>query len=165
MIATSCESASAACWTTCRSSARKRRAPAAGEVEIRVRAAGLNFRDVLNALGMYPGDAGPLGSECSGVVVAVGAGVEHLKPGDEVIAFAVDSMASHVTAPATLVVRKPANIGFADAITLPNAYLTAAQALIVAAGLKRGQRVLIHAAAGGSGPGCRAARQTVWAPR
>jgi len=129
----------------------KRRAPAAGEVEIRVRAAGLNFRDVLNALGMYPGDAGPLGSECSGVVVAVGAGVEHLKPGDEVIAFAVDSMASHVTAPATLVVRKPANIGFADAITLPNAYLTAAQALIVAAGLKRGQRVLIHAAAGGVG--------------
>jgi acyl transferase domain-containing protein/NADPH:quinone reductase-like Zn-dependent oxidoreductase/aryl carrier-like protein len=129
----------------------KRRAPAAGEVEIRVRAAGLNFRDVLNALGMYPGDAGPLGSECSGVVVAVGAGVQHIKPGDEVIAFAVDSMASHVTAPATLVVRKPANIGFADAITLPNAYLTAAQALIVAAGLKRGQRVLIHAAAGGVG--------------
>ncbi|HTU62075.1 MAG TPA: SDR family NAD(P)-dependent oxidoreductase, partial [Polyangiales bacterium] len=56
-----------------------------------------------------------------------------------------------MTAPATLVVRKPVNIGFADAITLPNAYLTAAQALIVAAGLKRGQRVLIHAAAGGVG--------------
>src|SRR6185436_18005447 len=52
----------------CRPSAR--RAPGSGEVEIRVRASGLNFKDVLNALAMYPGDAGPLGSECSGTVVA-----------------------------------------------------------------------------------------------
>ena len=55
--------------------ARQAPAPGPGEVEIRVHATGLNFRDVLNALGMYPGDAGPLGSECSGVVAAVGEGV------------------------------------------------------------------------------------------
>ena len=58
---------------------RRRRAPGPGEVEIRVHATGLNFKDVLNVLGMYPGDPGPLGGECAGVVVAVGAGVDGLR--------------------------------------------------------------------------------------
>ena len=53
----------------------ERRAPGPGEVEIRVQATGLNFRDVLNVLGLYPGDAGPLGGECAGEVVRVGQGV------------------------------------------------------------------------------------------
>jgi NADPH:quinone reductase-like Zn-dependent oxidoreductase len=128
-----------------------RRRPGPGEVEIAVRAAGLNFRDVLNTLGMYPGDAGPLGSECSGVVVAAGDGVTHLRAGDEVVAFAIDSMASHVTTSAAMVVRKPESIGFAAAVTVPNAYLTAACSLHNAAGISAGQRVLIHAAAGGVG--------------
>ncbi|KOV64276.1 alcohol dehydrogenase catalytic domain-containing protein, partial [Streptomyces sp. MMG1121] len=60
------------------------RALAAGEVRIAVRAAGLNFRDVLIALGMYPGEA-PLGSEGAGVVVEVGSGVVDLCPGDRVM--------------------------------------------------------------------------------
>ncbi len=128
-----------------------RRAPAAGEVEIAVHAAGLNFRDVLNTLGMYPGDAGPLGSECSGVVVAVGENVKHLREGDAVVGFAIDSMASHVTTDAAIVVRKPEPMTFCDAVTVPNAYLTAAYSFRVAGGLKPGQRVLIHAAAGGVG--------------
>ena len=134
-----------------------RRTPAADEVEIEVRAAGLNFRDVLNALGMYPGDPGPLGSECSGVVTAVGSEVTELRVGDEVVGFAIDSMASHVTAPAKFVLRKPPNVGFADAVTLPNTYMTAALSLRTggvslqprASGTR--QRVLIHAAAGGVG--------------
>ena len=128
-----------------------RRAPAPGEVEIAVHAAGLNFRDVLNALGMYPGDAGPLGSECGGIIVATGDGVTHLSVGDEVVAFAVDSMASHVTTSAAMVVRKPEPLTFCDAVTVPNAYLTAAYSFLMAGGLKAGQRVLIHAAAGGVG--------------
>jgi acyl transferase domain-containing protein/NADPH:quinone reductase-like Zn-dependent oxidoreductase/acyl carrier protein len=128
-----------------------RRAPAADEVEIQVRAAGLNFRDVLNVLGMYPGDAGVLGSECAGVVVAVGEGVTRLRVGDEVVAFAADCLASHVTASERLVVAKPACLEFAQAVTLPNAYLTALHALQIAARLRAGQRVLIHAAAGGVG--------------
>jgi acyl transferase domain-containing protein/acyl carrier protein len=128
-----------------------RRAPGAGEVEIRVRAAALNFRDVLNVLGMYPGDAGNPGFECSGVVTAVGAGVEHVRLGDEVVAIAADSMASHVTCSATLVVRKPSTLTFADAATIPNVYLTAAQCLSVVANLQPGQRILVHAAAGGVG--------------
>ena len=53
-----------------------------GQVEIRVRATGLNFRDVLNVLDLYPGDPGPLGGECAGEIAAVGPGVEHFKPGD-----------------------------------------------------------------------------------
>src|SRR6185436_16964260 len=56
----------------------ERRPPGPGEVEVRVAATGLNFRDVLNALGMYPGDPGPVGNECAGTVTAVGADVTGL---------------------------------------------------------------------------------------
>ena len=59
-----------------------RQQPGPGQVEIRVRATGLNFRDVLNVLDLYPGDPGPLGGECAGEIAAVGAGVERFKPGD-----------------------------------------------------------------------------------
>ncbi|HSI40015.1 MAG TPA: SDR family NAD(P)-dependent oxidoreductase [Xanthobacteraceae bacterium] len=127
-----------------------RTAPEAGEVEIEIRAAGLNFRDVLNALGMYPGNAGSIGSECSGVITRVGAGVTRVKPGDEVIALAGESLASHVTVSDGLLVRKPDNITFADAVTLPNTYLTAQLCLDVAK-LSPGQTVLVHAASGGVG--------------
>ena len=63
----------------------ERREPGPGEVETEVEASGLNFRDVLNAMGMYPGDAGPLGSECAGTVARVGSGVEGLSEGDAVV--------------------------------------------------------------------------------
>src|SRR5207245_1488128 len=52
-----------------------------GQVEIMVKAAGLNFRDVLNAMNLYPGDAGPLGSDCAGIVFAVGTGTETCRVG------------------------------------------------------------------------------------
>ena len=65
-----------------------RRSPSRGEVEIRVHATGLNFRDVLNTLGMYPGEPGPLGTECAGIVTAVGDGVTHVGVGDSVVAIA-----------------------------------------------------------------------------
>ena len=131
--------------------AQDRRAPGTGEVEIAVRAAGLNFRDVLNALGMYPGDPGPLGSECSGVVTAVGAGVADIAVGDEVVAFAGDSFATHAIARAALTVPKPAALDFDAAVSLPNAYVTAAFALRNVAQIRPGQRVLVHAAMGGVG--------------
>jgi acyl transferase domain-containing protein/aryl carrier-like protein len=125
--------------------------PGPGQVEIAVRAAGLNFRDVLNTLGMYPGDAGPLGSECSGVITAVGPGVTGLAVGDEVVACgAVDSFATHAMVLADLVLPKPASLGFADAVTLPITYLTAARSLQEAR-LQPGQVILVHAAAGGVG--------------
>jgi NADPH:quinone reductase-like Zn-dependent oxidoreductase len=127
------------------------REPGAGEIAIEVRAAGLNFRDVLNALGTYPGDAGAFGSECAGVVTAVGQGVTAFAPGDAVIALADASMASHVVTPAVRAVAKPAPMSFDAAATLPIAFLTAEYALHDLAQLTPGDRVLIHAAAGGVG--------------
>ena len=128
----------------------ERREPAAGQVEIRVAATALNFKDVLNVLGMYPGDAGPLGSECAGVVTRVGAGVE-LKPGDAVVASVGGAYARHVVVDAAMVARRPARLGFAEAAALPVAYLTAHFALNHLGRMAAGDRVLIHAAAGGVG--------------
>ncbi|HWM83625.1 MAG TPA: SDR family NAD(P)-dependent oxidoreductase [Pseudolabrys sp.] len=127
------------------------RAPGAGEVQIAVAATGLNFKDVLNVLGLYPGDPGPLGGECAGTVVAVGAGVAHVKPGDRVMAVAGGSFASHVVARAELVQPVPAGMSAAEAAAFPIAFLTAAFCLSHLAGLRAGERVLIHAGAGGVG--------------
>jgi acyl transferase domain-containing protein/NADP-dependent 3-hydroxy acid dehydrogenase YdfG len=132
--------------------ARERRAPGAGQVEIEVLAAGLNFRDVLNALGQYPGEAGLLGFEAVGLVTAIGEGVSDLAIGDNVIALAAPGcIGSHVTVTRVLVVRQPAGLTAAEAVALPAALLTAWYALHHLGGMKRGDRVLIHAAAGGVG--------------
>jgi NADPH:quinone reductase-like Zn-dependent oxidoreductase/acyl carrier protein len=134
----------------CRPSSR--RAPGPGEVEIRVECTGLNFRDVLNALGTLPGVAGGLGSECAGVVAAVGAGVDGLAVGDQVVAITPSgAFRSYVTVPAALAARRPRDLGPEDAATLPIAFLTAQYALVHLAGVRAGERVLIHAAAGGVG--------------
>jgi len=121
------------------------------EVEIEVKAAGLNFRDVLNVMGLYPGDPGPLGGECSGVITALGASVTAFKVGDEVLAEAFGSFAKLVATPYQLVVHKPKNISFADAATIPIVFLTVHYAFNTLAKLKAGEKVLIHAAAGGIG--------------
>ena len=128
-----------------------RRAPGPGEVELRVKTAALNFRDVLNALGVYEGDAGPLGNECVGTVVAVGSGVEHLKVGDDVFGMAPGTFRSFVTAPAGPLIVKPPTLSDEDAASIPIAFLTADYALNTLGRLRRGERVLIHAAAGGVG--------------
>lgn len=128
----------------------RRTPPGRGQVEIRVAASALNFKDVLNVLGMYPGDAGPLGSECSGVVSAVGEGVR-MRVGTPVVAAAGHAYGKHVVADASLVAPLPAGLSFVQGATLPVAYLTAAFALDHLAGLGPGDRVLIHAAAGGVG--------------
>lgn len=126
-------------------------APGPGEVTVRVRATGLNFRDVLNALGMYPGDAGPLGNEGAGVVVAVGEGVTKVQPGDAVLFLGSAAFSTYVTTDARLVARKPSGLTFEEAATVPIAFLTAYRGLFGIARLRRGQRVLIHSAAGGVG--------------
>jgi acyl transferase domain-containing protein/acyl carrier protein len=128
-----------------------RRAPGPGEVEIRVQAAALNFKDVLNVLGMYPGDPGQPGSECVGTVVAVGSAVTDFAVGDEVVALASGSFRSFVTIDSIMVAHRPTNLSPEAAITLPIAYLTAAFALQHLGAMRHGERVLIHAAAGGVG--------------
>ncbi|WP_341891916.1 SDR family NAD(P)-dependent oxidoreductase, partial [Variovorax sp. YR752] len=127
-------------------------APGPGEVRLRVLAAGLNFRDVLMALGMIPGQEEFLGAECAGVVEACGTGVSGLNPGDRVFGFAPRSLASHVNVPAAYLAPWPEALGSMEqAASLPVAFLTAMLGLEHIAGLRPGQRVLIHSAAGGVG--------------
>ena len=125
--------------------------PGPGQVEIRVRATGLNFRDVLNVLDLYPGDPGPLGGECAGEIAAVGPGVEHFKPGDQVVALAPASFASYALTLAEFVAPKPEHLSFEEAATIPICFLTAELALRRLGRVQPGERVLIHAATGGVG--------------
>jgi acyl transferase domain-containing protein/NADPH:quinone reductase-like Zn-dependent oxidoreductase/acyl carrier protein len=121
-----------------------------GHVRIAVRAAGLNFRDVLLALNNYAGQA-MIGSEAAGVVVAVGPGVESLEVGDRVMGSIPNSIASQALADHRTLVKIPPDWSFADAAAMPLAFLTAYRGLIDLAGLEAGERVLIHAGAGGVG--------------
>lgn len=134
--------------------AAERCAPAAGEVEIEVRAAGLNFRDVMKAMGIYPDlPDGPVrfGDECAGTVVALGSGVEGINVGDEVVAIVDYGFASHAIANAHLVWRRPSCLGVEEAAAIPIAFGTASYALRHIGRMSRGEWVLIHAASGGVG--------------
>ncbi len=134
--------------------ATARRPPASGEVEIQVAAAALNFNDVLKALGLYPDlppGAVPLGSECAGTIVAVGPGVEEFAIGQSVVAIAGGSIGTFVTTPAPMVRPIPADFDMDDAATMPIVFMTVIYALKHLGRLTRGERVLIHAAAGGVG--------------
>ncbi|WP_181613095.1 NADP-dependent oxidoreductase [Nonomuraea soli] len=132
--------------------------PGPTEVLVRVRAAGVNptdwkYREYGGALGAPPF---VLGWDVSGVVEAVGAGAALYKPGDEVFGmlrypFSNGAYAEYVVAPTRTFARKPAEIDHVQAGALPLAALTAWQALVDTARLAKGQRVLIHAAAGGVG--------------
>ena len=97
----------------------ERRVPGHGEIEIEVRATGLNFRDVLNVLGMYPGDPGPPGLECAGVVTALGAGVTNVQVGQRVVAMGTRCFDSYAIVRAGLAAPIPASMSFAEAATLP----------------------------------------------
>ncbi|MEW1754812.1 type I polyketide synthase [Streptomyces angustmyceticus] len=123
----------------------------AGQVRIAVRAAGLNFRDVLNALGMYPGDAVALGIEGAGVVTEVGPGVTGLSPGDRVMGLFTQSFGPLAVADARTLARIPEGWSFAQAASVPVVFLTAYYALVDLGGLQAGESVLVHAAAGGVG--------------
>jgi thioester reductase-like protein len=135
---------------------------APGEVEIAVEATGLNFRDVLNALGLLAahsaelglqeGSQLPFGGECVGRVVAVGPGVSEQRLGERVLAaLAVGSLASHVRCRAQLCVPLPAAFSPELGASLSTAFLTAIYGLQTLAQLQPGDTVLIHAAAGGVG--------------
>ncbi|MBZ0294963.1 MAG: SDR family NAD(P)-dependent oxidoreductase, partial [Anaerolineae bacterium] len=128
--------------------------PVEGEVEIEVHATGLNFMNVMAALGVLPGyddGIGPLGIECAGRIVQVGDGVDEWQVGDEVVAIAFNSLATHAVTDAHLVARKPEHLSFAEAATIPIVFLTAYYALHDLARMQRGERVLIHSGAGGVG--------------
>lgn len=132
----------------------ERRPPDAHEVEIEVEAAGLNFVEVLFALGMLPGslDSVPrLGQECAGRIVAVGGQVKDFVVGDSVMAYAEGCFSRHVICDAAWVAKRPAELGAREAAAIPAAYCTAYYSLVTRGGLRRGEKVLIHSAAGGVG--------------
>ncbi|MFE1796456.1 NADP-dependent oxidoreductase [Streptomyces sp. NPDC059517] len=132
--------------------------PGPSEVLVRVHAAGLNPTDWKHrANGNFLGEPPfVLGWDVSGVVEAVGLGVTIHRPGDEVFGmlpypYGVGAHAEYVTAPARAFARKPAEVDHTQAGAVPLAALTAWQALVDTADVQPGQRVLIHAAAGGVG--------------
>ena len=131
-----------------------RQKPNRGEVEIEVATAGLNFREVLIALGMIPIPPGipfKFGRECAGKIVALGEGVENFQVGERVMAFGDSCFSPFITAPAALVASLPDSLSLEQGATIPAAFITAYYALINLGRLRPGDRVLIHAAAGGVG--------------
>ncbi|MBB5937029.1 type I polyketide synthase [Streptomyces zagrosensis] len=133
--------------------------PQGSEVRVRVRAAGLSLKDVFNVLGLhrvFAEEAGtgplelPLGQECAGEVIAAGPEAS-FTIGDEVMVAHLGSLRRQVTVESAQAVRKPEQLTFAQAAALPTAFLVAHHALHRLAGIKKGDRVLIHAAAGGVG--------------
>ncbi|MFC5217566.1 SDR family NAD(P)-dependent oxidoreductase [Streptomyces coerulescens] len=129
----------------------ERRALGPSEVRIAVRAAGVNFRDVLNVLGTYPGDAGRLGHEGAGVVVEVGPEVTGLAVGDRVMGLLDGAFGPSAVSDARLLAPVPEGWSFEQAASVPIVFLTAYYALVDLAGLQAGESVLVHAAAGGVG--------------
>lgn len=123
------------------------------DVEIRVVSAALNFRDVLQALAMYPGEATALGGECAGQVVRVGGNVQTLAVGDPVFCLLADEgcLRDFVRTSLDRVFKLPPGLSFDDAAGLPVAFLTAYHGLRVLAKLSAGDWVLIHAGTGGVG--------------
>ncbi len=136
----------------------ERRRPGPGEVEIRVHASALNYKDLLKAMGTiasqvledtYFGTA--FGMECAGIVVGVGKGVENVRVGDAVVASTNQgAFRSYVTTRADYVIPKPASLRMHEA-PLFTVFLTAYYGLVEVAHLGAGERVLIHNAAGGVG--------------
>jgi len=138
--------------------AHPRSAPADGEVEVDVHATGLNFRDVMYALGLLSdeaiehGFAGPtLGLEFSGIVRSVGSKACGFAPGDQVVGFGPSSFGNRVVTQASAISHIPPGMSFESAATIPSTFFTVYYALHHLARLQPGEKVLIHGAAGGVG--------------
>ncbi|MFF7653934.1 SDR family NAD(P)-dependent oxidoreductase [Streptomyces sp. NPDC007983] len=123
----------------------------AGQVRIAVHAAGVNFRDALIVLGMYPGEAVFAGSEGAGVVLETGPEVSGLAVGDRVMGLFEGAFGPLAVADARTVVPIPSGWSFQQAAAAPVVFLTAWFGLVELGGLRSGESVLIHAATGGVG--------------
>jgi acyl transferase domain-containing protein/NADPH:quinone reductase-like Zn-dependent oxidoreductase/acyl carrier protein len=121
-----------------------------GEVRIAVRAGGLNFREVMSVLGVYPGEA-KLGTEGAGVVLEIGSEIGDLAVGDRVLGMMPGAFGPLTVAEPRLLVPFPDSWSFEQAAAVPVAYTTAAFGLLDIAALAPGERILVHAGAGGVG--------------
>jgi phthiocerol/phenolphthiocerol synthesis type-I polyketide synthase C len=140
-------------WEALGFQSAERPAPGAGALEVEVEAVGLNFIDVMKAMGTYPDHRGAtsLGGECVGRVSAVGPGVSSRRVGERVAACGFGAAASHVVVRAEHTVPVPGHLDAQDAATLPLAAATAWYGLVDLARVGEGETVLIHSAAGGLG--------------
>jgi putative PIG3 family NAD(P)H quinone oxidoreductase len=130
--------------------------PGSGEIAIEIHASALNRADLLQRRGLYPPPPGAtdiLGLECSGVVSALGAGCTGaLQLGERVmVLLAGGGYAERVVVPEALAMKLPSALSFEQAAAIPEAFLTAREAMLVSGALGAGESVLIHAAAGGVG--------------
>lgn len=129
--------------------------PGPGELLLEVVASAVNRADVMQRQGFYPPPPGAsevLGLECSGRVAAVGEGVSGFSPGDEVCALlAGGGYAEQVVVPAGQVLPLPEGVDLADAASLPEVACTVWSNLFMVAGLRPGERLLVHGGAGGIG--------------
>ena len=122
-----------------------------GQVRVAVHAAGLNFADVVKALDLLGTGETDIGLEGAGVVLEVGDGVSRLEPGDRVMGLIPNAFGSVAVADSRMLTRFPADWSFLEAASVPAVFLTAYYGLFDLACLDRGERVLIHGAAGGVG--------------
>lgn len=132
--------------------------PASGEILIETRAIGVNFADCCVRMGVYSSAkefiGWPItpGFEVSGIILAVGEGVTHFKPGQKVIALTFfGGYSSHVIAREELVFALPSNLSFEEGAAIPAVFLTAYYALLELAHPRKGDQILVHSAAGGVG--------------
>ncbi|MFD0363634.1 SDR family NAD(P)-dependent oxidoreductase [Nocardia sp. GCM10030253] len=123
---------------------------AAGQVRVAVRASGVNFRDVLIVLGMYPDPDAPIGGEGAGVIVEVASDVTEFVTGDRVFGF-LPVVGSTAVVDRRLVVPMPRGWSFAQAAAAPVVFATAYFGLVDLAALRPGETMLLHAATGGVG--------------
>lgn len=132
--------------------------PGAGEILVKVAATGLNFRDVMWAMGLLPEEAledgfagASIGMEFAGEVLAIGSGVDDLAVGDKVMAIAASAFSTHVIVSRAGVARLPDGVELTAAASIPVVFLTAYYALLELGRMRAGDTVLIHGAAGGVG--------------
>lgn len=136
----------------------ERRAPQVGEVEVRVQASALNFKDLMKVMNLLPDSylentfySDAIGLECAGEVVSVGEGVTEFRVGDAVIVFnPLGSFQSYITLSAQHVIPRPSTLSFAESVVFIN-FVTAYYSLKEVARLRGGEKVLIHSATGGVG--------------
>lgn len=130
------------------------RPPGPGEVEIRVESAGINFRDLLKVLGVYPTEASDsrlLGDECAGVVTRVGENVTALAKGDRVATIGLGCFKTHMVLAQERLIPLPDSMDLDLAAASLTNYMTVYYALVLKADIQPGERVLVHSAAGGVG--------------
>ncbi|KAK5991657.1 Highly reducing polyketide synthase lcsB [Cladobotryum mycophilum] len=122
-----------------------------GQVLVQTKTMGLNFKDVLIALGVVNGDTSGLGFEGCGIVIEVGPDVQNVSVGDKVIYLWSGCFTTHLTLPQASCIKTDDSLAFEQLAAMPSVYATAALALVDKANLQSGQTILIHSACGGVG--------------